>query len=79
MAEDANDYPGTSQCRSAELDGGGSGVYCCIPLCKNATYNRNTQKSRIGFFRFPKEENLVFDLAKEWFLTVTSVLAVQAA
>ena len=45
MAEMANVYPGTSQCRPAELDGGGSGVYCCIPLCKNATYNRNKQKS----------------------------------
>ena len=34
MAEDTNVYPGTSQGRPAQLDGGGSGVYCCIPLCK---------------------------------------------
>ena len=58
MAEDSNVYPGTSQCRPAELDGGGSGVYCCIPLCKNATYNREKQKSGIGFFRFPKDKEM---------------------
>ena len=58
MAEDSNVYPSTSQHRQAELDGGGSGVYCCILLCKNATYNQDKQRPGIGFFRFPKEKNL---------------------
>ena len=58
MAEDSNVYPDTLQCRPAELDGSGSGVYCCIPLCKNATYNREKKKSGIGFFRFPKDKEM---------------------
>ena len=58
MAEESNLYPGTSRCRPAELEGGGSGVYCCIPLCKNATYNRYKERSGIGFFRFPKDKEL---------------------
>ncbi len=66
MAEDSNVYPGTSQRRPVELDGGGSGVYCCIPLCKNATYNRDKQKSGIGFFRFPKDD----ELRKKWMNTI---------
>ena len=58
MAEESNLYPGTSRCRPAELEGGGSGVYCCIPLCKNVTYNRYKERSGIGFFRFPKDKEL---------------------
>ena len=58
MAEDSNVYPGTSQCHPAKLDGGGSGVYCCILLCKNATYNQEKQKSGNGFFRFPKDKEM---------------------
>ena len=58
MPEDANVHSEKLQCRPTELDSGGSGVYCCIPLCKNATYNRNKQKSGTGFFRFPKDDHL---------------------
>ena len=39
-----------------EVDGGGRGVYCCIPLCGNATYDLFMIKTEIGFFKFPDEK-----------------------
>ena len=55
-------YALSSKEKPKELDGGGSGVYCCIPLCKSATYDREKNKTGIGFFKFPKRP----DINKKW-------------
>ena len=43
-------YALSSREKPKELDGGGTGVYCCIPLCKSATYDGEKNKTCIGFF-----------------------------
>ena len=55
-------YPRSSLHRPKELDIGGSGDYCCIPLCKNSTYDRDKIKTGIGFFSFPSDP----ELKKRW-------------
>ena len=55
-------YPGTFTRRPKELEIVGSGDFCCIPLCKNTTLDRDHSKSGIGFFSFPSDQNV----RKEW-------------
>ena len=49
-------YATSPKSRPNEVDGGGRGVYCCIPLCGSATYDRFMIKTEIGFFKFPDEK-----------------------
>ena len=58
MTEERELYPGSSQSRPIEIESGGSGIYCCVPQCGNATYNAQDQRSGIGFFKFPKDTKL---------------------
>ena len=58
-------YPSSSKTAPKEIEGGGSGVYCSFPLCKSATYNREGEKTGIGFFKFPNKEQCP-ELYKTW-------------
>ena len=42
--------------RPKELNIGGKGKYCCIPVCKNAQYDKDWQKTNIGLFKFPDKD-----------------------
>ena len=55
-------YASSSKEKPKEIDGGGTGIYCCVPLCKSATYDRDKNKTGIGFFKFPKRP----DVHKKW-------------
>ena len=46
-------YENTVLERPKQLDIGGKGKYCCIPVCKNAQYDKDWQKTNIGLFKFP--------------------------
>ena len=39
-----------------QLNIGGKGKYCCIPVCKNAQYDKDWQKTNIGLFKFPDKD-----------------------
>ena len=58
----------SSSSSSKELKGGKS-IYCCIPGCTSSFYDRNNNKTDIGFFHFPtdKEEK------KAWVRAVNNV------
>ena len=58
-------YSNSSISRPPQLDGGGGGLYCCVPHCKNASYDRFMQKTNIGFFTFPDEEKQP-ELRQQW-------------
>ena len=38
--------------RPKQLNIGGKGKYCYIPVCKNAQYDKEWQKTNIGLFKF---------------------------
>ena len=57
MSMDGENYLNSSSKRPKKVSSGGSGVYCCIPQCGSATYDRDGKKSGIGFFKFPKEKS----------------------
>ena len=59
----------SSKSRPNEVDGGGRDVYCCIPLCGSATYDRFMIKTEIGFFKFPDEKKYPV-LRKKWISTI---------
>ena len=62
-------YATSSKSRPNEVDGGGRGVYCCIPLCGSATYDRFMLKTEIGFFQFLDEKKYPV-LRKKWISTI---------
>ena len=62
-------YANSSKLRPSELDGGGRGLYCCIPLCGSASYDRLMNKSNIGFFKFPIERKNS-EQRKKWVSTI---------
>ena len=49
-------YENTVLERPKQLNIGGKGKYCCIPVCKNAQYHRDWQKTNIGLFKFPDKD-----------------------
>ena len=51
-------YPNTSRGRPKQLELAGHGNFCCIPLCKNSTLDKDKNKTEIGLFSFPSEEGL---------------------
>ena len=55
-------YPCSSKQRPQENVSGGYGMHCCIPECSSFFYDRNREKTGIGFFKFPKDEQL----RKKW-------------
>ena len=57
-----NIYPETSTARPEELETSGSDDYCCIPLCKSSTLDKNKNKTGIGLFSFPSDGKL----KKQW-------------
>ena len=59
-------YATSSKSRPNEVDGG---VYCCIPLCGSATYDRFMIKPEIGFFKFPDEKKYPV-LREKWISTI---------
>ena len=58
-------YENTVLERPKQLDIGGKGKYCCIPVCKNAQYDKDWQKTNIGLFKFP-DKNAEPELYKLW-------------
>ena len=65
VAENEETYL-NSQKRPPRITSGGSGIYCCVPQCGSASYDKLKQKSGIGFFKFP--ENVA--LFKVWKKTI---------
>ena len=60
--EEREFYPGTFTSRPRELTVVGSGDFCCIPLCKSSTLDRDRNKSGIGLFSFPSDPTI----RKQW-------------
>ena len=59
-------YENTVLERPKQLNIGGKGKYCCIPVCKNAQYDRDWQKTNIGLFKFP-DKDAKPELYKLWY------------
>ena len=66
MALNEETYLDSSQKRPPRITSGGPGIYCCVPQCSSASYDKHKQKSGIGFFKFP--ENVA--LFKVWKKTI---------
>ena len=49
-------YENTVLERPKQLNIGGKVKCCCIPVCKNAQYDRDWQKTNIGLFKFPDKD-----------------------
>ena len=49
-------YENTVLERPKQLNIGGKEKYCCIPVCKNAQYDKDWQKTNIGLFKFPDKD-----------------------
>ena len=49
-------YENTVLERPKQLNIGGKRKYCCIPVCKNAQYDKDWQKTNIGLFKFPDKD-----------------------
>ena len=58
-------YENTVLERPKQLNIGGNGKYCCIPVCKNAQYDKDWQKMNIGLFKFPGKDAKL-ELYKLW-------------
>ena len=59
MAENSeNLYLKSHKTRPSEVKAGGSGVYCCVPMCGSATYDQNKERTGIGLFTFPKDPEM---------------------
>ena len=56
-------YIGSTKTRPKQLESGGRGQYCCVPMCKNARYDKHKNKTNIGLFTFPKNNP---QLLKKW-------------
>ena len=69
MQDNMESYANSSLRRANELDGGGRGLYCCIPLCGSASYDRDMKKTNIGFFKFP-DDNKFREQRKKWVSTI---------
>ena len=54
VAENGETYLNSSQKRPPRITDGGSGIYCCVPQCGSALYDKHKQKSDIGLFKFPE-------------------------
>ena len=52
--------------RLRQLNIGGKGKYCCIPICKNAENDKERGKIKIGLFRFPDKDSKP-NLYKLWY------------
>ena len=66
VAESKETYLNSSQKRHPRITSGSSGIYCCVSQCGSASYNKDKQKSGIGFFKLP--ENVA--LFKAWKKTI---------
>ena len=62
VAENEEIYLNSSKKSPPRITSGGSGVYCCVPQCGSASYDKHRQNSGIGFFKFL--ENV--GLSKVW-------------
>ena len=49
-------YENTVLKRPKQLNIGGKGKYCCIPVGKNAQYDKDWQKTNIGLFKFSDKD-----------------------
>ena len=49
-------YENTVLERPKQLNISEKGKYCCIPVCKNAQYDRDWQKTNIVLFKFPDKD-----------------------
>ena len=58
-------YENTLLEQPKQLNIGGKGKYRCIPVCKNAQYEKDYQKTKINFFKF-SDKGAKPDLYKLW-------------
>ena len=49
-------YKNTVLEQPKQLNIGGKGKYCCIPVCENAQYEKVWQKTNIGLFKRPDKD-----------------------
>ena len=49
-------YENTVLERPKQIKIGGNGKYCCIPMCKNAQYVKDWQKTNIGLCKFSDKD-----------------------
>ena len=49
-------YENTVLERPKQLNIDGKGKYCCIPVCRNAQYGKDWQKTNIGLFKFADKD-----------------------
>ncbi|XP_004212347.2 uncharacterized protein LOC101241578 [Hydra vulgaris] len=63
-------YIGSSETRPRQLESGGRGQYCCVPMCKNASYDKHKNKTNFGLFTFPKSNP---QLLKKWINVFNSI------
>lgn len=66
ITENKETYLNFSQKRLPRFTSGGSGIYCSVPQCGSASYNKYKQKLGIRLFKF--SENSV--LFKVWNKTI---------
>ena len=69
ITENKETYLNFSQKRLPRFTSAGSGIYCGVPQCGTASYNKYKQKLGIRFFKF--SEN--FTLFKVWNKTLVSI------
>lgn len=51
--------------RPNKVKSGGRGMYCCIPYCNSAQYDKEMNKTNIALFSFPNKEKKP-DTYKAW-------------
>ena len=49
-------YSNSAKERPKQPQGGGRGVYCCVPECLSSQYDRDGQKRNISLFSFPDKD-----------------------
>ena len=52
----SEENPTSSRKSPSRVSKGGRSIYCCIPGCGSSFYDNKGNKTKIGFFKFPKDK-----------------------